>query len=338
MTVSGSIMIQNHLTSVILVGGLALLTAVVYWKRAAGGIGKKDKIWILASLAVALLLFSPCIIDGLKGKESNIYQLAHFFKHQPSFSHSLKESSIYILNFYLKPLSVIFHFQSFWWLLPFLLLAVIGPILEKGRAYKQIFLFTVVGFCLSIFAAMKVSGDLLEFLFWLEYVLAALFYTLAIFGLIQLGRLCLEYFKFPFFKKQKLLLVALAIFTLATMAALEKKYLNAALMDTRFINSMVDWLEPRSELTYKLDWKKGSQDHMQWYYATGLALKLKRMNCKVVVPDEWLFMFGEDFKDDVSQRSHEVVVYLFSPGHFRDQVKKSYSKTIFLQETILAMD
>jgi hypothetical protein len=341
LVVSATVMIQNHLTSIIIVVGLGLLAAIFYIIKKDGKIIRQERLWIIASLAIAALTCLPCIIDGLNGKGSNIYLIAHFFKSQPFFSHSFKEALIYILGFYLKPIELLTSFRTYWSLLVLALFAVVGTNTEEENFPKFILLFAFSGLCLSIFAAMKVTGDLLDFLFWLEYILVGLFYALAVMGFIRVGRWCLNRWgrSGAISKVWKFTFVTMAIASVAIIFSLEKRYFcNFILAPNQAIEQMIACIKPEKSKIYQIEWKKGSVDHMQWFYATGLVLKLTRLGYTAYVPDEWLFMFGANYKYKASDNRDILKIHLFSPNAYNHEKDKCYIKTALIHETFVAVE
>jgi hypothetical protein len=70
--------------------------------------------------------------------------------------------------------------------------------------------------------------------------------------------------------------------------------LRRSLDDHPCIDQLYAAINPRHGTTYELLWGYGGRHHFQWETATALAYQLRKNGFSCCVPDEWLFIFGEE--------------------------------------------
>lgn len=335
MSISGLIMIHNHLSSVLFVGVLSLLALFFYYSKSKNSINKRDWLYLGISIAIILITLVPIIYDTLKNSGGNIRKLWEFYSVQPAFNQSFMEVLQYIAKFYYIPVEKYIAVPSWLFLLIIFLLSAVN-LNSKNKFIKNMVIFNFVGFAVTLVAALKIIGPLYDFLFYYEYVLASFIYFLSILGFgkisvpiyqkIGINKIIIkkQYSKYLHFSTLILILVILPMFV-------NRYYKIDPYPKNEVIKVLYNKLVTKGQVLFELTWEINGTHHEQWRVAAGLALKLIRNKYNVCVPDEWTFMFGDNMKCAPKKSTYKI--RLFDKSKYNPDIDPRFSEMVTYKNT-----
>jgi len=258
---------------------------------------KADIRIIVASLLFLFIAFLPPLYEQFSSERGNISKIFDFFKSQKGFQHSFWDACNYVFNFYKEPLKALIKFDPL--ILTLILVGVSLINLRKERNFiNYLILFVLLGISLSIFGAMKITGEMMPYIFNYEAAFVSFLYFAFIISPLRL-------IKIPNLNKG-VLLTFLVISTL--LIAFRFFRVTRIPPDPKF-DQIIEAIKPDRQVTYELFWRNGGQHHDQWAVATRLALKLIRQGYDVCVPEEWQVIFGKKLICNKKKNIQRIALY-----------------------------
>lgn len=287
LAMSAVFILHNHVSGATLLFPLAFIAAIRYTLK----VRSREIMWsrfemvhLGCAIGFALLTSIPPLIDQfvLSGQPHGMGNLSRIYLYFTKYgvaSRRFDSALTYLTGYYADPL------RSF---LPLPGLAVFAflsglPLLVWNRLplfWRSIHANLMLVFALSLFSAVRVSGDLLPHLFWHLYPFVALHYLLIVVSVLALlspGRVA------PRFLRVHALLTIMAL--TITIYRLPPVPAGPTEM-TRLYERIRDRADP-----YRLVFPIGTEDHNRWVEAAGFALKIVRSGKYYCVDKEWDFMF-----------------------------------------------
>ncbi len=185
VVLAGTFCSQTHISYVALVGGLGVLAlgwmaVTAYLRRAEAGLVRRFWIWLLGASGLAVLLWSPPVIQQLTGHPANISILWDYFTQTPQETIGIGEAIKLMLR-HLNPVTIFTRDDGMTGsLVPGLLVGlvwvvgVVGAWKLRARSLVRLDLVLAVAGVLGIFSAARIFGYLWFYLVLWAWGIAAL--------------------------------------------------------------------------------------------------------------------------------------------------------------------
>ncbi len=319
VTIPATLLVQQHVsTSAIVfpIGALAILAGCwVVYKRKPGR-GEKRPGWrdrkapLLVGLGVPLIAFSLPLYQQLSAVDGNLSKLFRFFYGgEATALQPEREAARFVFGFYSRPLPGLGDIDPF---LAFGIVIACSAILvwrQRDRLFLALFLF--LGLILSLYAARRIVGEMMEYLLWIEYSFVSLFYFIGLLLLISVFAWVARVLKKRESAVPVLLVVALPLLVI-------EAYRVPAPGFNPVPGQMLNALKPDPHRLYEIVINAGPH-HDQWPVAAGVLLRMVRGGCRVCVPDGWTFMFGESMRCPPDENLVPVLFYSISDAPVVDR-------------------
>jgi len=329
LVISAVVMTHNYLSILIITISFSCISLLLFIINKTK-LRRNDFYYIFVSGLFVILSSFPILYQQFVYPDGNLTKIYTFFQSYPFFNQSFSASLDYIINFYSRPITQSVNVDPYLVMLLLIILSLIN--LEKGKKSftNYLILFNFIGLWLSIFAASKVIGELDTHYFWFEFSFAALFYFASVLGIIKLFKLMrnmffecnLNFLKIGYILRRNLAIILgiLLVGSLTFITVTYYKMSNSTITsydhiitvvdNTITIDKLTEAIKPEKNKTYLLYWKNGGVHNFQFIPATGVALKLIRLNCNVCITDEWNIEFGSDLKCENKSNIYKVSFFL----------------------------
>lgn len=342
ITMCGIITAHNHLGIIPTLGVLLVFAVITYIKnRPPGDLrSRKNIYWLILTILIFALTSVPPVAEQLANfKTGNMWKIAKFLKIHQGYEHSIMESFIFVLNYYSKPLAKIIVINPILNISLLMSIALFG-LLNSARRTLVVYMISisVLGLFISTLSAAKVVGDLMDYLFWFQYVYVIILYFVAVLGLIQIVKITSD--KIAAIKQLRRSsavlkgLFGVFLIVLTILVALEMYRMPAPKYDGT-VSNIVSVINPSKQKCYLITVAKGSIHHMRWPVAAGVVLKLRRMGYRVHVPDEWLFMYGKNMKCTDCEEC--VKIHLLERGRREESNNGLFERLVDIGQTTVAI-
>jgi hypothetical protein len=306
--VSATFIYHNQLESLIVVFPFTILSVLLcFISRARKKIVKISKkefyALALAFVFVGITIF-PIIYEELTSEYGNISRIIDlstniFSEH----SHSLAETSQFVLDYFIKPLSWLnIDNKLLFFNLVFLLCLVniIPNFLKNRKEYYFLaycLLFATLGVLISIFLTVYTPGRLRFYMFMFNTVFVAIIYALAFIGFSRILDLTLKNWK-----RASLVKFCVYVFILALLSYyFIKTYENIRVLEVSPAvieycaspDAIINFISPEKNLAYEIILLTNTSHSSQWKVVTGVVLKLVRQGYEFCVPENLFLVFGE---------------------------------------------
>ncbi len=319
VTIPATLLVQQHVSTIAIVfpiGALAILAGCwVVFKRKPGRGEKRPgwrdrKIALLIGLGVPLIAFSLPLYQQMSAVDGNLSKLFRFFYGgEASVLQAEKDAARFVFGFYSRPLPGLGDIDPF---LAFGIVIACSAILvwrQRDRLFPALFLF--LGLILSLYAARRIVGEMMEYLLWIEYSFVSLFYFIVLLLLISVFGWVARLLKKRETAVPVLLAVALPVLVLQSYRVPDPEFNPVP-------GQMLNALKPDPHRMYEIVINAGPH-HDQWPVAAGVLLKMVREGCRVCVPDGWTFMFGESMRCPPHESPVPVLFYSISDAPVVDR-------------------
>ncbi len=308
VTIPATLLVQQHVSTTLVVLPIAIFALVAGCRAGFASesdrgrryqVLKNRKIALLIGLCVPLIAFSLPLYEQLSSVDGNLSKLLRFFYGGNRASlQAEKEAARFVFGFYSRPLPGLGDLEPF---LVFCAIVAFSAVLvwrQRDRVFMALFLF--LGVILSVYAARRIVGEMMEYLLWVEYSFVSLFYFIFLLALISIfgsvGRVLRKWET----AMPMLMMVAIPLLVIHVYRVPAPEFDPVP-------GELLTALKPDPERMYQIVINPGPH-HDQWPLAAGLLLKMVREGCKVCVPDGWTFMFGESMR---CPRGEGVIPVLF---------------------------
>jgi len=318
VTIPATLLVQQHVSTSVIVLPIGILAAAVGCWMAFGRrrerLSTKHLTALLVGLGVPLVAFALPFYQQFVAVDGNLSKLLRFFYGDAASLKAEKEAARFVLGFYTRPLGLDDPD-------PFLVFGCVtafSAILvwrQRDRLFLALSLF--LGVILSLYAARRIVGEVMEYLLWVEYSFVALFYFISLQMLISV---------FPRMRRalknwEKAVSVLLIVaFAILAAGAYRVPYPEFNPVPGQMLNA----LNPDRNRVHKIVLFGGGAHHDQWPVAAGLLLQMVREGCRVCVSDDWTFMFGESMRCAPREDTIPVLFYSMADAPTIDR-ERSFS-------------
>ncbi|MBW3019996.1 hypothetical protein KY334_01760, partial [Candidatus Woesearchaeota archaeon] len=221
-----------------------------------------------------------------------------FFKQNAGIQHSFLESSKFIINFIISPLPEILKINTIIILSFFLTMTIFG-FNKKNKFLNFTILFVYFGIFLSIYGAIKVVGDLLPYIFNYIHMIILIFYFIIVISALS------------FFRKNISKIISFTLIILCIIYILHFPHygnpIKASFKESP--HKFIEFIQPSYNYTYRFNSPKGTVHHDRWPIKATIIYELKKDNYNLCVPNEWLFMFGQEFSCENKENIVNIILY-----------------------------
>jgi hypothetical protein len=266
-----------------------------------------ELICVLVGLVFFLAAFFPPIYEQFSAPEGNLTKIVSFFLQHGAANHTWTEAIRCVAAVFRDSVPPAAGGNPFFVIVPLLILSGLGFAARGKRDSPRflLLLFTGSGLLLSVFGGTRTAWELHKYLFWMDYAFVALLFFMAIHAITSHSRI-----PPPGRAVVAGLVVVLGLYSFARNARVPAPVYD----DT--VDQLIAAIKPARQKTYELTWGAKGPHHMQWPVAAGLAYKLIRHGYRVGVPDDWLFMFGEQLACE--GRDSIEPIWVFSADKYQE--------------------
>ncbi|MDZ4785439.1 MAG: hypothetical protein SGJ02_05115 [bacterium] len=267
------------------------------------------------SAVILSVINLPIIIEVIQHwPNDNISKTIHFFSNKTQ-QHTFQEALNYVNQFYigsLTPFLTKLPFSSLWLILLAVFLSLFG-----NKFQRTLSLILLLAYSLSIFAATRVVGDLIDHIFMFEVSIAACLYSLLFSYIFEFLS------KLNFKDSATFLLFVFLLTTFTSIYLINKHYFFELIpLCSQQSEKLLSAIKLERDTLYKIEIKRAGK----WDSATGIALKLIRDGYQTCITKRWGFMFGESLVCDevVKELKHQKTtsLLLFSSRKYKGEIPK----------------
>lgn len=306
LTVAAVIICHNHSGGLAYVVPLALISFFLYFKNARNPFRLNRNLkrkFIISVIFFLVVNIPPLIQQFTSGPYGNISLILDYVFTNTSLRR-FDKTLAFVLGFFADPFRLPESFPA--GLVFFIVLTSYYMLKQKTDPAHKAYFFnlSLSGVALTIYAALKIPGDFVEYLLWYEYAfVGAMIYTVADQLWAQISSRISD---LPVNTRPlKVLAPVAVIFTIVLSSINKEKPVED------FPKVAADFIQPQKKITYRLTWNEKNNDLGQWVYASGTALHLIKNGYDVCFDDFWRFMFGEKL---MCSRNNRHSPPLFIPG------------------------
>lgn len=267
-------------------------------RRHAASLSGKGRAMVAFAILFLVAAWAPTFVEQImRGPEGNLAKIAAHFRSAKAMSFSGSSLLFRFARISILPLDDVpaaEHIPRAYvcvrTILP-LLCAGIGLVWGRGflRALGALCLCSSI---VSAISAPAAGAPLMPHVFYYYRVVVAMSYSAAAVTAVCRVARChsLQHFRGPLTAILCGGVGAVALWYCAVMQAT----LRGSLDDHPYIDRLYEAIDPKRGMNYELVWGYGGKHHYQWMTASALAYLLKRDGFCCCVPDEWLFIFGQE--------------------------------------------
>lgn len=296
MVVGAVFAVHNHVGALSLLGPVALVSFILFFRNGGVADFKNAKIPLAAAAAFLILTSIPPLIEQFQDGGGNISRLVRFILYGGA-AHRFDKSVLFISGYFARPLALNVPIVGL--VIAILVIALASRQWKAGGFEKRVFIISLTAFGAAILGAIRVTGSFGDFLFWMFYPYVAMLYTCALLTLIRF----IPTVRIP---RNPLRIAAAAAVFLAAITLYRVQqydYDDTAEKLSAFLHRTTKDRTP----VYRLEWKAEGDDLGQWVFAAGLLLIVDRAGGQACVLEPWEFMFPRDFSCKGKSVSHRLV-------------------------------